>query len=102
MVISVDTQQLTQAADELMRQADIVAQRAEQLTALLRKRRESQRMLWIFKKSNRDIDAFARQSADIAAELRRQSLYFKECAKRYRSIQSVAVVRAEKLGERNG
>lgn len=96
-MITADTQKMTQAAREIGRRADTIEAEGLQLEQLLRKQREGKKVLFFFKQSTADIEALARQRAAVVEGLRNQSLYLLECAKRYKNVQSLAAVRAERI-----
>ncbi len=97
-MIKVNTAALLDAATEISAQADIIQKNIDLIVAHARNKREKQRTLLIFKKTEKDIDDLERDTQLVVEELRNQSLYLKECAKRFRAVQGVAQITIGKMG----
>lgn len=95
MKISADTIKMIEAACELEQRADLIEKQGRQLEQLLRAQRAGNKRLWFFDRSTRNIDALAAMRAEMVEGLRNQSLFLRECAKRYKNAQSLAALRAD-------
>lgn len=96
-MISANTAAIIKSAETLSRQADIIEAKGRELEQMLRGRRDKERVLLFFKRPKGDIDRMANAREEIVKNLRTQSLFLKECAKRYRGVQSRAIIRADRI-----
>lgn len=96
-MITANTQKMIEAALEIDRQADVVEREGLRLEQALRAQRAQRKLLLFFAAPTADIDEFARQRAAVTEGLRNQSLYLRECAKRYKTVQSLATARKDQI-----
>lgn len=97
-MISANTKELLQAAQQLAAQADVIEQAGVQIELQLRAQRERRRILFFFGRAARDIDSLEKQRILLVGKLRKQSLYLRECAKRYKAVQSWTIAKFDRLG----
>lgn len=96
-MIAADTQKMTEAALEIDKRADLIESDGLKLEQLLRSQRSQKKILFFFERSTKDIEDLARHRAQVVQGLRNQSLYLRECAKRYKNVQSLAAARADRV-----
>lgn len=93
-MISANTEAMLRSAATLARQAEIIDQTGAEFEQLLRSRRDFSGVL------NRITGKVRRMETKrkyVTKALRTQSLFLRECARRFRGVQSSVISRAEKL-----
>lgn len=93
-MISASTETMLRSAATLARQADTIDQAGMEFEALLRARHDLRGVLFRMCGGVRRLE---RRRKRIAHMLRTQNLFLRECARRFRSVQSQVISCAEKL-----
>ena len=96
-MISANTEVLLEAAEVLSLQADNIDRWSLEIETFARAKRAKKRVLIIFRRSEADIKRLERQRKSVVNQLRVQSLFLCECAKRLKSAQSVTLSRQRRL-----
>jgi len=89
-----DTGDILECAAELEAAADRLDRAADELERRLLAQRRQARRLIFFKKPEGDLEDLAARRRELSGSLRTQSLFLKECVRRYRGAQSRSVMRA--------
>jgi len=96
-MISVNTEVLLEAAEVLSQQADNIERLGLEIETFARTKRAKKKVLIIFRRPQTDINRLEQRRKSVVDELRAQSLYLCECAKKLKSVQSVTLSIQRKL-----